>query len=367
MTLRSIAGRPLRTALTIVGIAFAVPMVVLGLFWRDAIDYMIEVQFTLVERGNVAVTFPHPLDRAIISNLAREPGVLAVEDQRIVPVRLRVAHRAYLTSVIGLPAEPQLRRPHDSTLRPIDASPFGITLTRRLAERLGVEPGGTVTIEVMEGRRHKRDLPVTAIVDEVIGMTSYMDIDTLNLMTGEGAVVSAAAMYVEPSALPMLSQRFKELPVIESVAMKTYTLASFLDKIAGLVFVTAGILTFFAIIIAVGVVYNSARIGLQERAWELASLRVLGFTRTEVARILFGEFTVVTGIGILLGLVLSHEIVALIARFHSNESFQIPAVIAPRTYAAATIVIVAAAAASAFIVRRQIDRLDLVAVLKSMD
>lgn len=367
LMLRNIAGRPLRTALTIVGIAFAVPMVVLGLFWRDAIDRMIEVQFNLVERGNVSVTFPHPLDRAVISNLAREPGVLVVEGQRIVPTRLRAGHRTYLTSIIGLPAEPQLRRPHDSALRPIDVSPEGITLTRRLAVRLGVAPGDVVAIEVMEGRRRKRDLPVAAIVDEVIGMASYMDIDALNRMTGEGAVVSAAAMFVDPSALPTLSRRFKDLPVIESVAVKAYALASFLDKIAGLVLVSAGVLTVFAVIIAVGVVYNSARIGLQERAWELASLRVLGFTRGEVARILFGEFMVATAVGIGLGLVFSYGIVALISHFVSNESFEIPAVIEPRTYAAAAIVVVVAAAASALIVRRQIDRLDLVAVLKTRD
>ena len=100
-----------------------------------------------------------------------------------------------------------------------------------------------MTVEVMEGRRRKRDLPVSAIVDEVIGMASYMEIDALNHLTGEGDVVSAAALYVEPATLPILSRRFKELPVIESVTMKAYTLTSFLDKIAGLVFVSAGILT----------------------------------------------------------------------------------------------------------------------------
>jgi putative ABC transport system permease protein len=367
MMLRNFAGRPLRSSLTIVGIAFAVPMVVLGLFWRDAIDHMIEVQFNLVERGNTMVTFSQPRDRAIIGDLAREPGVLAVEGQRIVPVRLRAGHRSYLTSVIGLPTASHLRRPHDVALRPIDVSPDGITLTRRLAERLGVVAGDVITIEVMEGRRRKRDLPVSASVDEAIGMASYMQIDTLNQLTGEGAVVSAAELYVEPSALPLLVRRFKDLPVIESVGMKSHTLASFLDKIAGLVFVTAGILTGFAVIIAVGVVYNSARIGLQERAWELASLRVLGFTRAEVSRILFGEFMVEIAIGILLGLFLSQGIIGLIARFHSNESFQIPAVIGPRTYAAAAIVVLAAAAASAFVVRRRIDRLNLVAVLKTRD
>lgn len=367
MMLRSMLGRPLRTALTIVGIAFAVPMVVLGLFWRDAIDHMIEIQFNLVERGNTTVTFPQPLDPAIIGDLARMPGVLAVEGQRIVPVRLRAGHRTYLTSVIGLSAGSELRRPHDSALRPIDVSPDGITLTRRLAERLGVVPGSIITIEVMEGRRRHRDLPVSASVDEVIGMASYLEINTLNRLTGEGAVVSAAAMFVEPSALPELSQRFKELPVIESVAMRAYTLTSFIDKIAGLVLISAGILTMFAVIIAVGVVYNSARIGLQERAWELASLRVLGFTRAEVAHILFAEFMLEIALGIPIGLAASQGIVSLIARFHSNESFQIPPVIEPRTFAAAAIVVIAAAAASAFVVRRQIDRLDLVAVLKTRD
>jgi len=241
---------------------------------------------------------------------------------------------------------------------------FTITFTRRLADRLGVGLGDIITVEVMEGRRSKRDLPVTGVVDESLGMATYMNMDTLNQLTGEGAVVSAATMYVEPSALPALSRRLKNLPVIESVAVKAYTLASFLDKIAGLVFVMAGILTTFAIIIAVGIVYNNARISLQERAGELASLRILGFTRAEVARILFGEFAVEVVLGIPFGLVLSQAVVELISRFHSNESFQIPAVIEPRTYFAATAIVVAAALASALVVRRQIDNLDLVSVLK---
>ena len=367
MVMRNISGRPLRTVLTVVGIACAVPMMVLGLFWRDAIDQMIEVQFNMVERGNTMVTFPRPLDRTIIRDLSREAGVLAVEGQRIVPVRLRAGHRSYLTSVIGLPTGGELRRPHDAALRPIEVSPDGITLTHRLADRLGVAAGDVVTVEAMEGRRQKRNLPVSATVDETIGMASYMEIDTLNRFTGEGAVVSAATMYVEPTAVLDLARRFKSLPTIESVTMKAYTLSSFLDKIAGLVFVSAGVLTLFAVIIVVGVIYNSVRIGLQERAWELASLRVLGFTRAEVAGILFGEFAIEIAVGIPIGLGLSQGVIGLIARLHSNESFQIPAVIEPRTYLIAASVVLATAVASAYIVRRRVDQLDLVAALKTRE
>ncbi len=367
MALRNIAARPIRTAMTIVGVAFAVPMVVLGLFWWDAIDLMMDVQFTRVERGNVAVTFSHPLDRAIVRDLAREPGVLVAEGQRIVPVRLHAGHRTYLTAVIGLPAASTLRRPHGADLQPIDIAPEGLTLTRRLAERLGVQAGETIRLKVMEGRRLTRDLPISAVVDEVIGMASYMPLDALNRLTDEGAVVSAAALYADPAALSRLAQRLKQLPVVESTAMKSYTVSSFVDKVAGLVLVSAGILTTFAVIIAVGVVYNGARIGLQERAWELASLRVLGFTRGEVTLVLLGQFIVEIAVAIPIGALLSKSIIELIAHFNSNESFQIPPVIQARTYLAAIAVVLAAAAASAYVVRRQIDRLDLVAVLKTRD
>jgi putative ABC transport system permease protein len=367
MIIRNVAGRPLRALLTVVGIAFAVPMVVLGLFWRDAVDYMMDVQFSLVERGNIAISFPNPLDADILRSLAREPGVMMVEGQRYVPVRLRAGHRTYLTSVIGLAVGAELRRPRDIRLRPIVLPPDGIVLARPLADRLRVAPGQSITIEVMEGRRGVRDVIVAATVEEILGMSAYMEIGSLNRLTGEGDVVSAAALFVEPASIPALGARFKELPTVESLTMKANSISSFLDKIAGLVLVSAAILTGFAVIIAVGVVYNSARIGLQERAWELASLRVLGFTRAEVSGILFSEFLIEMALGVPLGLGLSQVIVDAIAHLHSNETFQIPAIIGARTFVAAAVVVIVAAAASAYTVRRRIDRLDLVAVLKARD
>jgi putative ABC transport system permease protein len=284
-----------------------------------------------------------------------------------VPVRLRAGQRSYLTSIIGLPAPSELRVPRDRGLHPIAPPPEGVTLSKRLADRLGVTAGDTITIEVMEGERRQIDVPVAVIVEEMLGMSAYMEIDTLNRLTGEGDVVSAAALYIEPSAIGSVSQHLKTLPVIESASMKAYSITMFLNKIAGLVLVSAGILTAFAVIIAVGVVYNSARVRFQERAWELASLRIFGFTRVEVSRILFAEFMIEIAIGIPIGLALSQLVVSLISRFHSIESFQIPAVIEPRSLASATFVVLMAGVASTYILRRRVDTLDLVAVLKTRD
>jgi putative ABC transport system permease protein len=367
MVLRGVTGRPVRTLLTILGVALAVPMVVLGMFWRDAIDHMLDVQFNLIERGNAAVFFSQPVDAGVVRDLANLPGIIAVEGHRIVPVRLRAAHRTYRTAVIGLPAGGRLRQPREVSLRPIEPAAEGVTLSSRLADRLAVKPGDDILVEALEGRRRSARLVVSATVEEMLGMAAYMEIGALNRMTGEGDVVSSVALFIEPSAIESVSRRFKQLPVVASVTMQTYLIRSFFEQIGGLVLVSAAILTGFAVIIAVGVVYNSARISLQERAWELATLRVLGFTRGEISTILFSEFTIEIALGVPLGMALSQGLVELIAHYWSTEMFQIPATIGTRSYASAAVVVVAAAAASAYFVRRQIDRLDLVAVLKTRD
>lgn len=367
MILRNAAGRPLRSLLTLFGIAVAVPMVVLGIFWRDAIDRMVEVQFGLVERGNVSVSFPHPIDEAVLRDLARLPGVLSVEGQRIVPVRLRAGHRSYLTSVIGLSPTATLRRPHDDALRPIAASPDGLILSHLIAQRLGVMTGGRVIVETMEGRRAKAEVLVSAVVKEALGVATYMDIGRINQLTAEGHVISSADLYVERDKQAEFARRLKQLPTVESLTMKASSLSSFLEKIAGLVYVSAGILTTFAAIITVGVVYNSARMNLQERAWELASLRVLGFTQSETSNILFTELAAQTVVAIPLGLAMSQGIIELITNFHSNESFQIPAVIEPRTYLIAAAFVFGTVLISAYVVRRRANRLDLIVALKTRE
>jgi putative ABC transport system permease protein len=127
------------------------------------------------------------------------------------------------------------------------------------------------------------------------------------------------------------------------------------------------ILTTFAVIIAIGVVYNNARIALAERGWELASLRVLGFSRAEVSGLLLGELALVIAVALPLGMGLGWGLTYLIAELLKSDQFFFPVVIRARTYAWAAVAVLAAGVASALIVRRRIDRLDLVAVLKTRE
>jgi putative ABC transport system permease protein len=367
MMLRNIARRPGRALLTIVGIAFAVPILVLALFWQDAIDYMMTVQFSAVERGDIMVTFTEPVTMRASREIGRLPGVLQVEGMRAVPARLRFGHRSYRTAVLGLPQNAELRRLLDEHLQEIPLPQKGLLLTDRLGEKLGLRPGDSVTVETLEGLRVRQDVIVTQLVNDVMGMSAYMDLTALNRMMLEGDVISAASVSFARPQADEIYARLKQLPKVATVSIKQAAIKSFMETTAKFILVFTGILTLFAAAIAVGVVYNNARVALAERAWELASLRVLGFTRAEVSTILLGELALELLLAIPLGLWLGYWFVVALAESFQTELFRIPTIIAPRSYAFAALVILVAGVVSALIVRHRVDHLDLVSVLKTRE
>jgi putative ABC transport system permease protein len=367
MVLRNIVRRPGRALLTILGLALAAPILVLALFWQDAIDYMMTVQFSAIERGDATVTFTEPVTTRAGREIAHFPGVLQVEGVRFVPARLRAGHRSYRTAVSGLPRQGELRRLLDEHLREIPLPPDGLLLSDRLGERLGVGPGDRVIVEVLEGARRRHEVIVVALVNDVMGMSAYMNVTALNRLLLEGDVISAVSVSFMHNQTDEVYARLKQLPKVATVNIKQSALKSFMETTAKFVLVFTGVLTIFAAAIAVGVVYNNARVALAERAWELASLRVLGFTRSEVSTMLLGELALELLIAIPLGLWLGYWFVVALAQRHQTEMFRIPAVVAPRTYAFAALIILVSGIISALIVRHRVDHLDLVSVLKTKE
>ena len=290
-------------------------MIVLGLFWWDALDYMVAVRFDGIERGDAFVTFTDPLSGRAIREIGHIPGVLAVEGQRIVPVRLRAGHRTYRIALTGLAEKSELRVPRDSDLAALSLPSDGVLISTGLAERLGIGIGSNLTVEVLEGERPVHQLPVTALVDEMLGYSVYMEIGSLNRLMREGDLVSHAALRVDPALAPEVWRHLAEFPRLVSTSVKAVWLRVFDEKIAGMVVISALVLRAFGLIIAVGVVYNSARIALQERAWELASLRILGFSRAEVSRILLAGL----GIEMLIGVALHNTTIPLSSGVRSTS------------------------------------------------
>jgi putative ABC transport system permease protein len=367
LALRGLAGRPGRSALSAIGVGLAMPLVVIGLFWFDALDYMIDMAFDRIQRGDVYVTMNEAVHASAVARLAGNDAVLLAEGYRVVAARLRSGHRTQRAVIAGLEPGGELNTPRRSDYSRIGIPEEGLVLGRRLADRLRLRIGDMVTIEALEGARPVREATLAAISDDVMGMTAAMSRTALNALMREGQVIDAVALRIDAAHADTLFRQLSQMPAVAASAPTSAWLAMFRERVAGLIRIGAVALTVFGTLIVVGVVYNTARVAYQERAVELAGLRVLGFTKQEVAGILFAELAALVVAGIGLGIPLSAWVVRLLLAARGTESFDIPAVIAPSTYAIAALAVLAASAASFWVVRRRIDRLDLVGVLKARE
>jgi putative ABC transport system permease protein len=367
MILRNLERRPLRTGLSIFGVAAAVAIVIMGNFFRDAIEVILDTQFNLSLRGDVSLWTAEAVDDAARLNFARLPGVTSVEASRFVSVTFVSGHRRERSMIRGYAARPELYRVIDVDQHETLLEGRGLVLTDRLADKLGLKVGDNLRVEVLEGRERTLEMKLGATVREMMGLNAYMDRRALNQALGDPDVSTGYVLGVERGGEARVLEASKALPRAAGAWSKATMLHNMENITARNVRIMSTILTVFASVIAVGVVYNNARIGLAERAWELASLRVLGFTRAEVSALLLGELAIVIAIALPLGMLLGEALAHLIAELLKSDQFLFPVVIRARTHAWAALCVLAAGAASALVVRRRIDRLDMVAALKTRD
>ncbi|MDO8374343.1 MAG: ABC transporter permease, partial [Polaromonas sp.] len=313
MILRNMERRPLRTGLSIAGVAAAVAIVVMGNFIRDAIDHIVDTQFTLAMRSDVILWMSDPIGNQARHEVARLPGVIAVEATRDVPVRFVNGPVSERGLIQGYAEQPELRRIVDIRGREVPLPDGGLVMTDRLASKLGLRVGDTVRTEVLEGRRETLQLTLAATVQEMMGLNAYMERRALNRLMREGDVASQYAVALQRGSEVAFLAASQGLPRVAGTFSKANLLRNMQEVSARNVRLMSLVLTVFASVIAVGVVYNNARIALSERTWELASLRVLGFTRAEVSVLLLGELAICIAIALPLGMLMGWSLVHLVA------------------------------------------------------
>jgi putative ABC transport system permease protein len=368
MVLREIWRRPGRTALSSLGIALALSIVILGRFGYDAYGPMMMVQFERQQREDLTVSFVEAMPQRGLGYLAHVPGVAEVEGLRMTPVRMRSGHRWRDTVLVGIPSGAQLRQLFSLDFKYVPIPKDGVLLTSVLGEILGVEVGDVIEIELKEGDRGDRELTVAGLIDEGFGLQGYVLKPNLHRLLREAPRFSSALLRIDAPMESEVQSRLNEIPAIEAVSRKSDAIASFEKQTDETMKVMTFIMTLFATAIAISIVYNNARVSVSMRGRDLATLRVLGFTRGEISAILLGEQAVQIAIAIPLGLILGTVgAKALIASWADPEIFRIPFIISNQTYAFSVAVVLASGVASALLVRRKLDRLDLIAVLKTRE
>ena len=367
MVLRELTRRPLRTALSVFGIAISVSIVIMARVKDDAIAVVRELELGEAHREDLLIAFRRPLPDAAKREIAHLPGVISTEPGRTVPVRARRGHVFRDVALVGHPAKPSLRRVLEWPLREVALADDGVVLTDALAEILGVRVGDAVELEVFQGDRRTITARVSGLSYEMIGMTAHATLPTVHRLLGEEGGITEVMAKTDPAHEKELDRRLAELPTVAAVVRPASLRESFDKQTGGVLIVTTIVLTLFGATIAVAIVYNNARIALSTRARDLATLRVLGFTRAEISAVLLGEMAATVLLALPLGLLMGHGLMVLVAETSKMETFRFPAAVSAPTLGFAVAVTVVAALVSALIVRRRLDHLDLVGVLKARE
>ncbi|CAN5902748.1 ABC transporter permease [soil metagenome] len=366
MVVRELVRRPFRTALSCFAVALATGVIISGRFGEDAMDTLFELVFERAQRDDIEVAFTGPMPASVTNEIAHLPGVIVAEGRRTVGVRARALTRYRDVALIGHDDRPSMRSVAQWPMRPFVAPPAGIAVSRKLAEILDVKIGESIDLEVLEGDRRTVRVAISALLDDVFGLSIHATLETVRRLLDEQGNVTSVLLTVDPRADRALLERLATVPRVLSIGRRTEVMDKFHEQ-TRYMWTTMLILTAMGATIAFGVVYNQARIALSTRSRDLASLRVLGFTRREISAVLLGELATYVIVGVPVGFVIGNLLVNVIATTSDPESYRMPVETSASTYAFAAIATTAAAAISALVVRRHLDRLDLVSVLKARE
>lgn len=367
IVLREAERRPLRLVLSSVGIALSVAIMIVGHFQSDAMDALVSELFEHGMREDLSVQLIHPAPLRALHELEHLPGVERVESQRHVIARVSYRGRYRDVTVQGVSPDVTMRLTIEEDGSVARTPPEGIVLTRKLAEVIGAPLGSEVRIEVLDGQRPTATMRVVGLADEMFGLFGHVSDRTMSRLLDEEPSFDVALLRIDETRLPELRGALSRYPGIAQLVRRRAIIESFHERTGRSMSVMTATMTLFAMIIAIGVVYNNMRVSLSMRARDLATMRVLGFTRREVGSVLFGEMMLHLALGVPAGMALGRWFCVLIMSSVDPERYRWPLTISPTTYAYAVITILVASLACWVFVRRRLDRLDLIAVLKTRE
>jgi putative ABC transport system permease protein len=364
MIIRNLLKRPVRTALTILGLSMSVMIMILGSFIEDTISLLLETQFEVIQRESMTLVFPTIMNENVAFNVLRQNGVMEAEGMRIVPVKVKFKNFTKDTVLYGLSPNSQLRRNLDKKLHKIPLPIDGLLVNEAIAKKLNIEVGDRIWLEILEGNRFEKQITVVGLISEFLGQGLYMDRKILNEILVEGKVINQIFLRMDSNQEPSFIQTMKGFPKVAGIISKSGILRAYKNSMERTMQSTSFFITLFTVIISVGVVFNTAMIALSERTYELGSLRILGFTMQEVFEILVYELSILIVISIPIGCMLGYYVSNLMVSMNDTEGFRIPAIVTLSTYLTAIGLTLATTAISFYLLFKKLKNMDLLSVLK---
>lgn len=367
MVARRIVRFPRRSATTVIGVALALALLITSQHFPLSMNHIVDVTFGVAQRMDATLTFAETADDRTLAEVGRLPGVLAVEPMRASEVILTAGSRQRRETLIGLPQSAYLYRLLDQAQAVVAVRDDGVTLSQGLARKLGVGVGDTISMQATDGHRASAELTVIAIVKPYLAGGAYIELEALGRALREPGRVSAAYVVMDRGERDALNREVKALPMIAGVSFLDNASASMRKMLTEGTGFFSYMFVVFSCLMAGGVAFSSARVTFAEQERDLATLRVLGFSRREVSYVLLAEIGALLLIALPTGAILGALLSRWLMSQFQTDLFTFPYVTDSAAYGRSALFVAAAVIGAALAVRRAVDRLDLVGVLKSRE
>ena len=365
MVMIRMVGNPWLTIFSILGMGLGMSLLILSSFMEKTIEYVLDHQFARSQRQDLQLSFYEPRTQRSLYEVQQWPGVRRVEGFRSVPVRMRNGLASDRLALLGLEPDVELFRVLDQYDRPIGfPEQGGLTITGKLAQKLHLSIGDIVEIDLLEGQNRSIFLEVQRIYPNYTGPAAFLPKAYLHELMHEGERESGLFLSIDPDKRAQVYQQIKQTPAIAGVTDKDAALANFRAMISKSTGWMRLINAVFAILITLGVAYNSALITFSERSRDLATMRVLGYRESEVNRVLLLELFWTMFLAIPVGVPLGYLFAYGLVRSLDSETHRFPFLIHEQTIVYAILVMLAATTVCGWMVIRMTQRLDLISVLK---
>lgn len=364
---RNVLVRPWRSVLSILGLAAATGILINGSFWSDIIEYMVDRQFYQISREDLEVQLMDPRGPEVLTELRRLPGVLLVEGTRQVGVRLRHLQHKEDTAIQSFDSMTAIRRVLNKAGQPLQIPEGQILVSRYFQDKLKLQRGDMLQFELPDKSGPNFQAVIFDFVDDVVGATVYANKYDLHRWLQETPSYNTLYLKIQPEFAERLYIQLKERPEVAAIGVKQLLYESFIQNLSAMILTFTAILVAFAVTITGAVLFNMARINLSEKAWELASLKIIGFNEQEVFRVLYLEMGLYVLLAMIPGLALGYGLSYLSTQWLQTSTFSYPLVIDIKTYALALVIMIATYLVTGLFLYRRVQTLNMTEALKARE
>lgn len=360
MVIRSMMRTKARFAFLVLGLSLSYAINTVPLFEAEAFPKMFTLQYGEYQKMDYNVEFTQPMNKRVINDISHLIEANKIEPKLEYPFELKNGWRKKTVSIIGIPRDTSFYKFEDENNREVKLPEKGIFIAEALAKTLQVNRGDKITIKNFVPGRKDLELEVSGIVRQYLGANAYMDLKAMEESLMDKEMITGVSLASQDN----IKEKLKDIKNIASVNSIADMKNSFLEYM-DMMMISTRIYLLFGGLLGFAIIYNSTVISISERSMEFASLRVMGFDKKDIFRMVSKENFLITGVAILFGIPLGIGMIQGIVSSFSSEIMTFPMMLTPKTFIYAALSTIFFVIIAQLAARKKIYRLNFIDALKS--